>query len=97
MAERKEAALISQHVTLCHTVNNIEKLLPPNPVTNDPVARAELEKKLEEAKRERSGVEKERMQVGIMITRLRRKLNDKDGTGDRFSFIWSRKWASIEE
>jgi hypothetical protein len=52
---------------------------------------------LEEAKRERSGLEKERMQVGIMITRLRRKLNDKDGTGDRFSFIWSRKWASIEE
>jgi hypothetical protein len=57
----------------------------------------ELERKLEEVKREKSGVEKEKMQVGILITRLRRKLDDIEGREDRDSFIWSRKWAVVEE
>lgn len=78
-------------------MSNLENLLPPNPATNDLFARIELERKLEEVKRERSGVEKEKMQVGILITRLRRKLDDIEGRGDRDSFIWSRKWAVIEE
>lgn len=52
---------------------------------------------MDEAKRERSGVEKEKMEVGILITRLRRKLDDEEGRGDRDSFIWSRKWAAVEE
>jgi hypothetical protein len=37
------------------------------------------------------------MEVGILITRLRRKLDDEEGRGDRDSFIWSRKWAAVEE
>ena len=78
-------------------MSNLENLLPPNPATNDPFARMELERKLEEVKRERSGVEKEKMEVGILITRLRRKLDDIEGRGDDDSFIWSRKWAVIEE
>jgi len=95
--ERKSAALTSQHANLSHIVQNLENLLPPNPATNDPFARMELERKLEEAKRERSGVEKEKMEVGILVTRLRRKLDDEEGRGDRDSFIWSRKWAAVEE
>lgn len=78
-------------------MSNLENLLPPNPATNDPDAKMELERKLEEVKRERSGVEKQKMEVGILITRLRRKLNEEEGRGDRDSFIWSRKWATIEE
>jgi hypothetical protein len=97
VSERKQAALMSQHVNLSHIVNNLENLLPPNPATHDPIARTELERKLEDAKREKSGVEKEKMEVGILITRLRRKLDDEEGRGDKDSFIWSRKWASTEE
>jgi len=84
-------------VNLSHVVSNLENLLPPNPATNDPAARRELEIKLEEVKREKTGVEKEKMEVGILITRLRRKLDDVEGRGASDSFIWSRKWASIDE
>jgi len=97
MIERKLAALTSQHINLSHVVSNLENLLPPNPATNDTFARMELEKKLEEVKRERSGVEKEKMEVGILITRLRRKLDDEEGRDARDSFIWSRKWSISEE
>ena len=95
--ERKSNALTSQHINLSHVIQNLENLLPPNPATNDAFARIELERKLDEVKRERSGVEKETMEVGILITRLRRKLDDEEGRGDRDSFIWSRKWAAVEE
>jgi hypothetical protein len=95
--ERKLAALTSQHVNLSHVVSNLEGLLPPNPATNDVFTKMELEKKLEEVKRERTGVEKEKMEVGILITRLRRKLDDVEGRRDSDSFIWSRKWGAIEE
>ena len=78
-------------------MTNLENLLPPNSATDDPFAKMELERKLEEAKREKLGVEKEKMQIGILITRLRRKLDDVEGRADRDSFIWSRKWAAIEE
>jgi hypothetical protein len=78
-------------------VSNLESLLPPNPATNDGFAKMELERKLEEVKRERMGVEKEKMEVGILITRLRRKLDDVEGRRDSDSFIWSRKWGAIEE
>jgi hypothetical protein len=89
--------LTNQHANLSQAIQNLESLLPPNPATNDPFVRLELEKKLEEAKRGKSGVEKEKMEVGILITRLRRKLDDEEGRGDRDSFIWSRKWAAVEE
>jgi len=95
--ERKLAALTSQHVNLSHVMNNLEQLLPPHEASNDPFARLQLERKLEEVKRERSGVEKEKMEVGILITRVRRKLDDVEGRGAKDSFIWSRKWGSIEE
>jgi hypothetical protein len=96
-AERKLAALTSQHINLSHVMSNLENLLPPNAASNDQFARIQMERKLQEVKRERSGVEKEKMEVGILITRLRRKLDDVEGRGDRDSFIWSRKWGSIEE
>jgi hypothetical protein len=95
--ERKLNALTSQHVNLSHVMKNLENLLPPNPATNDPFARMELERKLEEVKKEKSGVEKEKMEVGILVTRLRRKLDEVEGRGDKDSFLWSRKWSSIEE
>ena len=95
--ERRQAALTSQHDNLSDAVTNLENLLPPNPVTNDPFARMELERKLEQAKREKSGVEKERMEVGILISRIRRKLDDVEGRGDRDSFIWSRKWTAVDD
>ena len=78
-------------------MKHLESLLPPNPATNDPYARAELERKLEQVKREKTGVEKEKMEVGILVTRLRRKLDDVEGRDTRDSFIWSRKWAVDEE
>jgi hypothetical protein len=77
-------------------VKGLENLLPPNPATNDPVARRDLEDKLEQAKHEKSGVEKEKMENGILVARLRRKLNDEEGRGDRDSFIWSKKWSADE-
>jgi hypothetical protein len=95
--ERKLAALTSQHVNLSHVMNNLEQLLPPHEASNDPFARLQLERKLEEVKHERSGVEKEKMEVGILITRVRRKLDDVEGRGAKDSFIWSRKWGSVEE
>lgn len=95
-SEHKQAALISQHANLSHMVNSIESLLPPNPVTHDPSARIELERKLREVKQEKAIVEKEKMEVGILISRLRRKLDEVEGRGDRDSFIWSRKWASVD-
>jgi hypothetical protein len=94
--ERKLTALSSQYASISQVVNNLEGLLPPNPVTHDSSSRMRLEKKLEEAKKERSRVQKEKMEVGILITRLRRKLDDVEGRQDRYSFIWSRKWSTIE-
>jgi hypothetical protein len=96
-SERKHAALIGQHSNLSHDVSNLENLLTPNLATNDPFARMELERKLDEVKRQRSRVEKEKMEVGILITRLRRKLDDQEGRGDSDSFIWSRKWTATKE
>jgi hypothetical protein len=78
-------------------MSNLENLLPPNAASDDPFARVQMERKLEEVKRERSGVEKEKMQVGILVTRLRRKLDDVEGRDSKDSFIWSRKWGSVEE
>ena len=92
--ERKHAALTSQHNNLSHSVSSLESLLPPNPATSDAFARMELERKLKEVRREMSGVEKQKMEVGILITRLRRKLDDVEGRDSKDSFIWSRKWSS---
>jgi hypothetical protein len=77
-------------------VTNLEGLLPPNPSTHDPIAKMRLEKRLEEAKNEKSRVQKEKMEVGVLITRVRRKLDFVEGRQDRDSFIWSRKWSTIE-
>jgi hypothetical protein len=97
IVEKKLVTLTNQHANLSHMITNLERVLPPNPTTDDIFARTELEKKLNEAKRERSGVEKEKMEVGILVTRLRRKLDDEEGRGDRDSFIWSRKWSADED
>jgi hypothetical protein len=78
-------------------MSNLEGLLLPNPATEDVFTKMELEKKLEEVKRERTGVEKEKMEVGILITRVRRKLDDVEDRRASDSFIWSRKWGAIEE
>ena len=91
--ERSLAALTSQHINLSHVMNNLEALVKQNS-SSDSFARVELEKKLEQVKRERSAVEKQKMEVGILITRVRRKLDLIDGRGDGDSFIWSKKWGS---
>jgi hypothetical protein len=75
-------------------MSNLEGLLVPNPATSDVFARTELEKRLEDVKRERRGVEKEKMEVGILITRVRRKLDMVEGRSDGDSFLWSKKWGS---
>lgn len=92
--ERRLAALSSQHINLSHVMNNLESLLRQQSSMSDTFARTELENKLEEVKRERSGVEKEKMEIGILITRVRRKLDIIEGRGDNDSFIWSKKWGS---
>jgi len=91
--ERSLATLTSQHINLSHVMNNLECLLRQSP-KNDDFVRVELEKKLQQVKHERSGVEKQKMEVGILITRVRRKLDLIDGRGDGDSFIWSKKWGS---
>jgi hypothetical protein len=92
--ERSLATLTSQHINLSHVMNNLESLLRNNGGSDDSFARSELENKLEQVKRERSGVEKQKMEVGILITRVRRKLDLIDGRGDGDSFLWSKKWGS---
>ena len=89
--------LNSQHVNLSHVIKNLETLLPPNPASSDSFARSEVESRLDIVRRELSGVDKERMEVGILITRLQRKLDEEEGRGDRDSFIWSRKWAAVDD
>src|SRR5271169_3318460 len=93
-AEKRLASLTSQHINLSHVMSNLEGLLPPNPATNDTFVRADLERKLAEAKLERRRVEKEKMEVGILITRVRRKLDVVEGRSDTDSFLWSKKWGS---
>ena len=89
--------LNSQHTNLSHVIKNLETLLAQNPANNDPLARNEVASRLDIVRRELSGVDKERMEVGILITRLHRKLDEEEGRGDRDSFIWSRKWAPVNE
>ena len=89
--------MTSQDNNLAHVITNLENLLPPNPSTNDQFARMELERKLQEVRRERSGVQKEKMETGILITRLQRKLDEVEGRASRDSFIWSRKWGSDDD
>lgn len=85
--------LNSQHNNLLHVVKSLESLVQ----NNDTYARNEIDTKLDIVRRELSGVDKERMEVGILITRLQRKLDEEEGRGDRDSFIWSRKWAAADE
>jgi len=89
--------LNSQHINLSRVIKNLETLLPSNPASNDSLAKSEVASRLEIVRRELSGVDKERMEVGILITRLHRKLDEEEGRGDRDSFIWSRKWAPVDD